>query len=51
MAPEKHKNMEVYRSSDVQVDTAIKEYHKQRQVVKWQAYQRGRKLHLKREDE
>lgn len=51
MAPEKRKNVEVYRSSDVQTDAALREYQKKREVVQLQAYRRGHKVHLKRRDE
>lgn len=51
MAAEKRKDVEVYRSSDVQTDAAVREYQKKREVVKVQAYRRGQKVYLKRRDE
>jgi hypothetical protein len=51
MAPSKRKNIEVYRSTDVQTDAALREYQKKREVITVQAYRRGQKIHLKRRDE
>lgn len=51
MAPEKRKNIEIFRSSDVQIDAALREYQKKREIVKVQAYRRGQKIHLKRREE
>ena len=52
MAPAVKRNKsQVYRSSDVRMQTALQEAQKAREVIKLQAYRRGQKLHLKRKKE
>lgn len=42
---------QVYRASDVRMQSAMEEAQKAREVVKLQAYRRGQKVHLKRRNE
>ncbi len=47
----RNKEIEVYRGSDVQSQTALAEMQKMREVVSIQAFRRGRKVHLRRKGE
>lgn len=45
------KKSQVYRSSDIRMQSAMEEAQKAREVIKLQAYRRGQRVHVKRRND